>query len=59
MESLTDIDEQLSALSAFLSDPDVGHVMRKEGWEAVDSLLDQRNALGKLVVDVVVADGKL
>ena len=60
MDSLTDIDEQLSALSAFLSDPDVGHVMRREANEAVDSLLDDRNTLIRSLGSIAlqVQDGK-
>lgn len=37
----SEIINQLLPLSEFIRDPDVGHVMRREAWEAIDSLLDQ------------------
>jgi hypothetical protein len=36
-----EIISQLLPLSEFIKDPDVGHVMRREAWEAIDSLLEQ------------------
>lgn len=36
-----EIINQLIPLSEFIRQDDVGHVMRREAWEAIDSLLDQ------------------
>ena len=56
--SLFEIDKQLAELAKFVANDDLGHVVEKEAWRAVDELLDARNELGRVAVDVELESGK-
>lgn len=49
-----EIYEELTALSEFVKDPDAGHVMKREAWTVIDSLLDQLIVIQQLPVEIEV-----
>lgn len=56
-----EIDNELTELSNFVQQEDVGYVRDKEAWARINELLDMRNELGRLplILEVEVANESL